>query len=80
MENGWPEDDEYHYEINHVFEAEGPDLRTGENPASKEEHIEFFWSRPEEFEQYDLRPKIMHGLIANWMRGDTHTWQKSNFE
>src|SRR3989344_7135431 len=79
VENGWPEDGEYHYEVNHIFEAEVSGLRASASPASKEDHIEFFWSRADEFERFDLRPKMIRTLIANWMKGDTRIWQESNF-
>jgi ADP-ribose pyrophosphatase YjhB (NUDIX family) len=80
VENGWPEDEEYHYEINHIFTADVPELRAGASPASKEDELEFFWSRADEFERFDLRPTMMRALIASWMNGDARIWQEGNFE
>ncbi|MEY4731850.1 MAG: hypothetical protein RL681_796 [Candidatus Parcubacteria bacterium] len=80
VENGWPQDGEYHYEINHIFAAEVPSLRADAHPTAKEDDLEFFWSRQEEFEKNDLLPVMLRPLISKWMNGDMRIWLESNFE
>ena len=80
VENGWQGNDAYHQEINHVFEVAVPGIHAQTDPPSAEEKLKFYWIKPEDFERYDFRPKIMRPLIVNRLKGDRKIWCESHFE
>jgi len=80
VENSWSEDNSHIYEINHVFEAVIPELNTKTNPPSLENHLEFFWIKPEDFEKQRLLPVMIQPLVVNWLEGDKKIWKECNLE
>lgn len=80
VENGWRQEDVYHQEVNHVFETVISKVSKESDIASLEDHIEFLWLSPDEFESKDLRPAIMRPLLIKWLNGDTAIWNESNLE
>lgn len=80
VENGWQEEDAYHYEINHIFAVEVPFLNAKTNPRAEEDHLEFFWTTPDKFEKDNLLPAIIRPTLSGWLAGNGAIWQLCSFE
>lgn len=68
-----------HFEINHIFHVEISDLDKNPEVHSLEDHEEFMWVSPDEFEEYNLQPFPLRELIRKWVAGDTTAWWASTF-
>ena len=69
-----------HFEINHIFHVEIPDLDKNPEVYSLEEHEEFMWVGLDEFEEHNLQPFPLRELIKKWLEGDVSTWWASTFK
>ena len=79
IENTWIEDGIKHWEINHIFHVEIPDLDKDFKIESLEEDYEFIWATPDEFEKINLLPLPIRELMKKWAGGDRTTWWASTF-
>lgn len=77
VENGWSENGIYNFEVNHMFEVDALGLNVKNNPRSLEDHLEFFWIKPDDFEGRNLLPIIIRPLIANWLKGNREIWHET---
>ena len=68
-----------HFEINHVFHVEILDLVKNPEVHSLEDHEEFMWVSPDEFEEYNLQPFPLRELIRRRTAGDVSIWWASTF-
>ena len=57
IENCWSQEGVRQHEINLIFELNAPDLNINANPVSRENHIEFLWSKIDDLENNNLLPK-----------------------
>ncbi|MEK7649835.1 MAG: NUDIX domain-containing protein [Patescibacteria group bacterium] len=80
IENSWVQDDARQQEINLFFEVDVPNLDSSKDPVSKEDHLEFFWSMPGDFEKYVLLPAPLRQLIPAWLNGERKAWWASVFK
>mgnify|MGYP001610442967 CR=1 FL=1 len=80
IENSWREGGTMHHEINLIFEADIPGLDPGVPVVSQEDHLEFFWVMPEDFENKNLLPIPARVFIKNWLAGDKSPWWGSSIE
>ncbi len=72
-------DNPKHFEINHIFHVEIPNLDKNHEVHSMEDHEEFMWVSPDEFEKYNLQPFPLQELIKKWVAGDISIWWASTF-
>jgi hypothetical protein len=68
------------HEINHLFAVTSSDLSADETPKSLEDHIEFFWLQPDEFDKHNLQPMPLRQLLMNWESGSHTTGWASTIE
>jgi 8-oxo-dGTP pyrophosphatase MutT (NUDIX family) len=80
VEHAWEDEDGQHHEINHLFEVTSPKLNVDQIPISLEDHIEFLWLSPVEFDEHNLQPSPMRQLLMNWGPGTQATWLASTIE
>ncbi|MFQ5944202.1 MAG: NUDIX domain-containing protein, partial [Anaerolineales bacterium] len=66
VEHAWVADGVHSHEINHCFEVASPELHSARSPVSLEDHIEFFWLSPSEFEERNLQPAPVRQLLSKW--------------
>ena len=59
FEHSWQHEDTLHFELTHVFEA----VIDKEQIESQEPHLQFFWATVEEFEELDLQPYPLIGVL-----------------
>jgi len=80
VESGWKTNGERHHEINHVFAVTAPGLLPAAAPASREPHLEFVWSSPDELDGRNLLPRVLRHLLRRWASGDASTWWATDQE
>jgi 8-oxo-dGTP pyrophosphatase MutT (NUDIX family) len=80
VEQLWTKDGFRQWEVVHYFSAEIPDLASDPNVVSHEDHIEFFWIAPEEFEKENFLPLPVRELVVAHLKGDRKIWWASNME
>ena len=78
VEHKWMHKGVLNCEINQVFEAHSEDLQTGDDPQSKEPHIEFFWLNEVELEERNLQPYPLQKAIQDYLNGSKDTWWESS--
>jgi 8-oxo-dGTP pyrophosphatase MutT (NUDIX family) len=66
VEHAWEDEGEQHHEINHLFDVTSPKLNVDQIPIPLEDHIEFLWLSPVEFDEHNLQPSPMRQLLTNW--------------
>ncbi len=49
-------------------------------PASREPHLEFVWSSPDELDGRNLLPRVLRHLLRRWASGDASTWWATDQE
>ena len=77
MESEWT-DSNYHHEISHTFLCSFPDNEKSARPVSLEDHLDFFWIKPEEMASLNLLPKYYRELIPKAMNGEIEAvWNSS---
>ena len=80
IEQSWLDNDIRQQEIVHYFSAEIPDLEHDSNVTSKEDHLEFLWIAPEEFEKMNFLPIVSRELIKSYLAGDRKIWWASDIK
>lgn len=80
IEQSWTESGVREQEIVHHFSADITDLATDSNISSREEHLEFLWIAPEDFEKENFLPRSSRELIVRYLDGNRSVWWASNVE
>jgi 8-oxo-dGTP pyrophosphatase MutT (NUDIX family) len=80
VEHAWEDSKGQHHEINHLFKVTSIELSEDETPVSLEDHIEFFWLPPNEFDEHNLQPIPLRQLLMNWESGSHTTGWASTIE
>ena len=80
VEHVWEVDGAISHEINHCFMVRSSELRAIHAPHSKEDHVEFTWLSPSEFEQRNLQPTPLRRLISRWETESSRHWWASTIE
>ena len=80
VEHAWEDDNGQHHEINHLFKVTSTELSVDETPDSLEDHIEFLWLSPVEFDEHNLQPSPMRQLLMNWESGSKTAGWASTIE
>ncbi len=78
IENSWSEEEILQHEINLIFEVDIPELVSNKPITSREDHLEFFWLKPEEFESKNFLPMPARDLIRKWIAGEKSPWWGSS--
>ena len=80
VEHSWSDGGGLNHEINHLFEVTSQELSRDRDLDSLEDHIEFFWLMPTEFDEHNLQPKPLRKLLMNWGDGARGIWWTSTLE
>jgi 8-oxo-dGTP diphosphatase len=80
VEHTWEDAGGQNYEINHFFEVTSDELGADQPLESLEDHIEFFWLTPSEFDEHNLQPKPLRNLLVSWGDGARGIWWASTIE
>ncbi len=77
VEHVWPAASVANHEINLLFEVEVPGLELENPPPSREEHLEFFWSKPRDLIPHNLQPAALIEYLSNWREESAAYWGTS---
>lgn len=80
LEALWEDGGRRHHEINHVFEAMAEHLAPPAPPASREPHLEFFWSSLDDLDRRNLLPAPLRQRIRRWVAGERSTWWATDLD
>lgn len=80
LEHSWKIAGVESHEINHCFEVTSPDLLSSRTPESREDHLEFFWLLPSEFEARNLQPAPLRQMLPDWTSSPGHLGWGSTME
>ncbi|GMR10219.1 MAG: NUDIX domain-containing protein [Anaerolineae bacterium] len=80
VEHAWEVAGVHSHEVNHFFVATSPELRAIQYPHSQEDHIEFAWLLPSEFEERNLQPAPLRRLLSDWKARSRLLWWASTLE
>ena len=79
-EHSWEDSNGPHHEINHLFKVTSSELSVDETPVSQEDHIEFLWLLPDEFDDHNLQPMPLRQMLMNWESGSKAVGWASTIE
>ena len=79
VEHDWEDGGGHNHEINHLFEAMSPGLKSDQSLESLESYIEFVWLLPTEFDEHNLQPAPLRKLLADFKQGTREIWWASTF-
>jgi 8-oxo-dGTP diphosphatase len=74
IENSWVQDNVLQHEVNLIFEVHASDLSPQNAVASKEDHLDFFWLKLEDFESKNFLPVPARDCIRRWAEGEKSPW------
>ncbi len=77
VEHTWDFAGVSNHEVNHLFEVTSPELSTAQPLESLEDHIEFIWLSPTEFDEHNLQPAPLRQLLANSEQESHGIWWAS---
>ena len=77
VEHAWEVAGVHSHEINHCFVVTSPELRAIQPPHSQEDHVEFFWLSPSEFEERNLQPAPLRQLLPRRRTESRRLWWAS---
>jgi 8-oxo-dGTP pyrophosphatase MutT (NUDIX family) len=80
VEHAWEVAGVDSHEINHCFVVTSPVLRATQSPHSHEDHVEFTWLSPSEFEERNLQPAPLRQLLSKWRTDSRRLWWASTLE
>ncbi len=80
IEHSWEEGEVINWEINHVFHVEIADLDKNPEIKSLDERFDFIWISSDEFENVNMLPIPIRGLMKKWEKGDKATWWGSSMD
>ncbi len=80
LEHSWKVAGVHSHEINHCFVVTSPELIASHPPESREDHLEFFWLSPSEFEARNLQPAPLRQLLVNGAGSSRQFWWGSTIE
>ena len=80
VEHAWQDNSGQNHEISHLFEATSPDLGADQPLESLENHIDFIWLSPDEFDKHNLQPAPLRQLLANLDQESRGMWWASTIE
>jgi 8-oxo-dGTP pyrophosphatase MutT (NUDIX family) len=72
VEHAWQDSNGQNHEINHLFKVTSSELSADDTPVPLEDHIEFLWLNPDEFDKHNLQPMPLRQLLMKWESG-SHT-------
>ena len=79
VEHAWRGPDGQHFEINHCFIVNCPEIAGRKDLRSLEEPLDFGWVPLSELESRDLRPRPLISLVRGWADGHRGVWWGSTF-
>ena len=80
VEHAWQVAGVHSHEINHCFVVTSPGLRAAQAPHSHEDHVEFTWLSPSEFEERNLQPAPLRQLLSKWRTESGRLWWASTLK
>jgi 8-oxo-dGTP pyrophosphatase MutT (NUDIX family) len=80
VEHAWTDSGGLNHEVNHLFEVTSQELSMDRDLESLEDHIQFFWLTPSEFDKHNLQPKPLRKLLMSWGDGARGIWWASTME
>ncbi len=80
IEHAWEDVAGNNHEISHFFQVRSSGTSADRPPQSLEDHIEFSWLTPSEFDKQNLQPAPLRKLLAN-LKSQPHTiWYASTID
>jgi len=80
LEHSWKVAGVHSHEINHCFVVTSPELVVSHAPKSREDHVEFFWLLPSEFEARNLQPAPLRRMLLTERSSSGPLWWGSTME
>ncbi len=77
IEHSWEDAADDNHEIGHFFQVTSSGTSADQSPRSLEEHIEFTWLTPSEFDKQNLQPAPLRQLLANLKSQPQTIWYAS---
>ncbi len=77
VEHAWDVAGEHTHEVNHFFEVKSRELDSEQSPPSQEDHVEFYWISPPDFEAHNLQPEPLRQLLLDWGAEPPNIWWAS---
>ena len=80
IEHAWVDGGGNNHEISHFFQVTSSGANEDRPPKSLEDHIEFFWLAPSEFDERNLQPAPLRQLITNLKSQPQTIWYASTID
>ena len=80
IEHSWEDAADDNHEIGHFFQVTSSGTSADQSPRSLEEHIEFTWLTPSEFDKQNLQPAPLRQLLANLKSQPQTIWYASTID
>ncbi len=80
IEHAWEDTAVDNHEIAHFFQATSSGISADRHPKSLEDHIEFSWLAPSEFDKQNLQPAPLRQLITNQKSQPQTIWYASTID
>jgi 8-oxo-dGTP diphosphatase len=74
VENDWADSQVNHFEINLVFKVNNVEIDHTAAPQSKEDHLTFFWLKPDQLKVNNILPGPMEDLIVQSRSAGSAFW------
>ncbi len=77
VEHSWAVAGVSNHEISHFFAVNSGELDSNQSPPTLEDHVEFFWISPQEFEAHNLQPEPLRRLMLDLGAEPRNIWWAS---